>query len=25
MGDTVFVKPRVGHHHAFHAVNGVRI
>jgi multiple sugar transport system ATP-binding protein len=25
MGDTVFVKPRVGHHHAFHAVSGVRI
>jgi multiple sugar transport system ATP-binding protein len=25
MGDTVFVKPRVGHHHAFHAVTGVRI
>jgi multiple sugar transport system ATP-binding protein len=25
MGDTVFVKPRVGHHHAFHAVAGTRI
>ena len=25
MGDTVFVKPRVGHHHAFHAVSGTRI
>jgi multiple sugar transport system ATP-binding protein len=25
MGDTVFVKPRVGHHHAFHAVTGERI
>jgi multiple sugar transport system ATP-binding protein len=25
MGDTVFVKPRAGHHHAFHAVTGVRI
>src|SRR2546430_506535 len=25
MGDTVFVKPRTGHHHAFHAVSGVRI
>jgi multiple sugar transport system ATP-binding protein len=25
MGDTVFVKPRVGHHHAFHALTGQRI
>ena len=25
MGDTVFVKPRVGHHHAFHSVTGARI
>jgi len=25
MADTVFVKPRVGHHHAFHAVTGDRI
>jgi multiple sugar transport system ATP-binding protein len=25
MGDTVFVKPRVGHHHAFHSNTGVRI
>jgi multiple sugar transport system ATP-binding protein len=25
MGDNVFVKPRQGHHHAFHAVSGVRI
>jgi len=25
MGDTVFVKPRVGHHHAFHSVTGIRI
>jgi multiple sugar transport system ATP-binding protein len=25
MGDTVFVKPRVGAHHVFHAVNGNRI
>jgi multiple sugar transport system ATP-binding protein len=25
MGDAVFVKPRVGHHHAFHAVTGDRI
>jgi multiple sugar transport system ATP-binding protein len=25
MGDTVFVKPRAGHHHAFHAVAGTRI
>jgi multiple sugar transport system ATP-binding protein len=25
MGDTVYVKPRIGHHHAFHAVTGVRI
>jgi multiple sugar transport system ATP-binding protein len=25
MGDTVFVKPRVGHHHAFNAKTGVRI
>jgi multiple sugar transport system ATP-binding protein len=25
MGDTVFVKPRVGHHHAFHSVSGQRI
>jgi multiple sugar transport system ATP-binding protein len=25
MGDTVFVKPRTGHHHAFHAKSGARI
>jgi hypothetical protein len=25
MGDTVFVKPRVGHHHAFHTATGERI
>ncbi|MBO0868985.1 MAG: sn-glycerol-3-phosphate ABC transporter ATP-binding protein UgpC [Micromonosporaceae bacterium] len=25
MGETVYVKPRTGHHHAFHAVTGVRI
>jgi multiple sugar transport system ATP-binding protein len=25
MGETVYVKPRSGHHHAFHAVTGVRI
>jgi multiple sugar transport system ATP-binding protein len=25
MGDTVFVKPRQGHHHAFHSVSGERI
>jgi multiple sugar transport system ATP-binding protein len=25
MGDTVYVKPRQGHHHAFHATNGTRL
>src|SRR5262249_24072267 len=25
MGETVYVKPRTGHHHAFHAVTGERI
>jgi multiple sugar transport system ATP-binding protein len=25
LGDTVYVKPKQGHHHAFHAVTGVRI
>ncbi|HWB37710.1 MAG TPA: sugar ABC transporter ATP-binding protein, partial [Rugosimonospora sp.] len=25
MGDTVYVKPRVGHHHAFNASTGNRI
>ncbi|GIH11470.1 sugar ABC transporter ATP-binding protein [Rhizocola hellebori] len=25
LGDTVFVKPRTDHHHAFHATSGVRI
>src|SRR6266704_1108127 len=25
IGDNVFVKPRVGHHHAFHSVTGERI
>jgi multiple sugar transport system ATP-binding protein len=25
MGDNVYVKPRVGHHHAFHSVTGERI
>ena len=25
MGDTVYVKPRADHHHAFHAVSGQRI
>jgi multiple sugar transport system ATP-binding protein len=25
LGDTVYVKPRVGSHHAFHAVNGRRL
>lgn len=25
LGDTVFVKPRTDHHHAFHATTGVRI
>ena len=25
MGDTIFVKPRVDHHHAFHAVTGERL
>ncbi|MQA28002.1 MAG: sn-glycerol-3-phosphate ABC transporter ATP-binding protein UgpC [Micromonosporaceae bacterium] len=25
MGQTVYVKPKVGHHHVFHAVNGERI
>jgi len=25
MGDTVYMKPRVGHHHAFNAKTGVRI
>ena len=25
LGDTVYVKPEPGHHHAFHAVSGVRI
>ncbi|HEX6500704.1 MAG TPA: sn-glycerol-3-phosphate ABC transporter ATP-binding protein UgpC [Micromonosporaceae bacterium] len=25
MGDVVYVKPRTGHHHAFHAVSGERI
>jgi multiple sugar transport system ATP-binding protein len=25
LGDTVYVKPRAGHHHAFHAVNGRRL
>jgi multiple sugar transport system ATP-binding protein len=25
LGDIVYVKPRQGHHHAFHAVNGLRL
>jgi multiple sugar transport system ATP-binding protein len=25
LGDTVFVKPRVGSHHAFHATTGERL
>ncbi|GAA1803266.1 sn-glycerol-3-phosphate ABC transporter ATP-binding protein UgpC [Planosporangium flavigriseum] len=25
LGDTVYVKPRAGHHHAFHAVTGQRL
>jgi multiple sugar transport system ATP-binding protein len=25
LGDTVFVKPRTDHHHAFHATSGIRI
>ncbi|MCW2639216.1 MAG: sugar transporter ATP-binding protein, partial [Dactylosporangium sp.] len=25
LGDTVYVKPRAGHHHAFHAVTGRRL
>jgi multiple sugar transport system ATP-binding protein len=25
IGDTVYVKPRAGHHHAFHATTGERL
>ncbi|MGH3682436.1 MAG: sugar ABC transporter ATP-binding protein, partial [Natronosporangium sp.] len=25
MGETVYVKPKVGHHHVFHAITGERL